>query len=94
VPPLGVEEDCFPSAMRLPTARARQLALRYYVNRFPTLKTFQAVRNTATGRGTSKWMRAVLISNEEAVQDLKLMDKSMFMKSDVETVMKALETRR
>jgi hypothetical protein len=39
-------------------------------------------------------MRAVLISNEEAVQDLKLMDKSMFMKSDVETVMKALETRR
>jgi hypothetical protein len=60
----------------------------------PTLKTFQAVRNAATGRGTSKWMRAVLISNEEAVQDLKLMDNSMFMKSDVETVTKAPETRR
>jgi hypothetical protein len=34
----------------------------------------------------------VLSSNEEeAVHDLKLMDKSTFMKSDVATVMKALE---
>jgi hypothetical protein len=79
--------------MTLPTARAKQLALRYYVKRFPTLNIFQAVRNTETARTTSKWVRAALSANgEEAVHDLKLMDKSTFSKSDVETVMKALET--
>jgi hypothetical protein len=44
-PPSGAEEeDYFPLAMRLPTARARQLELRHYVNRFRALNTFQAVR--------------------------------------------------
>jgi hypothetical protein len=78
VPPPGVEkEDYFLPAMRLPTARARQLALRYYVTRFPTLNAFHVVTNMETRRTTSKWVRTVLSSNEEeAVQDLMLMDKS------------------
>jgi hypothetical protein len=78
LPPPGVEnEDYFMSAMSLPTARARQLALRYYVNRLSTLNTFQAARNTEAARTTSNWVRTVLSSNEEeAVQDLKLMHKS------------------
>jgi hypothetical protein len=38
-------------------------------------------------------VRGVLTSNEEeAAQDLKVMDKSTFMKSDVATVMKVLAT--
>jgi hypothetical protein len=93
VPPPGAEEDYFPPAMRLPTARARQLALRYYVNRFPTLNTFQAERKTATGRTTSKSMRTALSANEEeAVQDLKPMDNSTCLKRELATVMTALET--
>jgi DNA invertase Pin-like site-specific DNA recombinase len=80
VPPPGAEkEDYFPPAIRLPTARAIQRALRYYVNRFPTLNTFQAVINTETGRTTGTWVRTALSGNEEeAFQDLKLMDKSTF----------------
>jgi hypothetical protein len=45
---------------------------------------FQAERKTETGRTTSKWLRTALTANEEeALQDLKLMDKSTFSKSDV-----------
>jgi hypothetical protein len=78
VPPSRVEkEDYFTPAMGLPTAKATPLALRYHVNRFLTLKTFQAVRDAATVPTTSKWVRTVLSSNEgEAVQDLKFMDTS------------------
>jgi hypothetical protein len=36
----------------------------------------------------------VLSSNEEAVQDVKLMNKSTFTKCDVSTATKALETLR
>jgi hypothetical protein len=80
VPPPGVEKaDFFPLAKRLPTTRARQPALRYYVNRFPTFYHFQAVRNAAAGRTTSKRVRTVLSSIEEkAIQDLKVMDKLTF----------------
>jgi hypothetical protein len=39
VPPGCREERILPTAMRLPTARARKLALRYYVNRIPALNT-------------------------------------------------------
>jgi hypothetical protein len=87
------KEDFSPPAMKLPAARARQMVLSY-VSRFLTLNTIQAVRNPATGRTTSKWVRAVLSSNEEAVQDVKLMNKSTFTKSDVSTATKALETLR
>jgi hypothetical protein len=91
--PHGAEKaDYFTVAMRLTTERARKIALRYYVKRFPTLNTFQGVRNTETGRMTSKWVRTVLSLNKEAVECLKLMDKSAFLRSDVATVMKALET--
>jgi hypothetical protein len=41
------KEDVYP-------AMSLSLALRYYVNRFPTLSALQAVRNTETGRTTSK----------------------------------------
>jgi hypothetical protein len=45
------------------------------------------------GRTTTKWVRTALNENEEkAVQDLKLRDKSTFLKSDMATVMNALET--
>jgi hypothetical protein len=48
-PPPGVEKEVyFPPAMRPPIG-ARRLALRYYVNRFPTLNTLQAMKNTETG---------------------------------------------
>jgi glutamyl/glutaminyl-tRNA synthetase len=94
LPPPGVEKaDFFPLAKRLPTTRARQPALRYYVNRFPTFYHFQAVRNAAAGRTTSKRVRTVLSSiEEEAVQDLKVMDKLTLKKREVAPVVKALET--
>jgi hypothetical protein len=68
VPPPGAEKaDSFPPAMRLPTARAPQLALRYVENRLATLNTLQGVRSTETGRKTSKRVRTVLRLNEEVV---------------------------
>jgi hypothetical protein len=93
--PGAEKEGSCPLAIRLTIARTRQVALRYYVSRFPTLNMFQAVRIPATRRTTSKWVRTKLSSNEEeAVRDLKIENKSTFMTSDVSTVVKTLETRR
>jgi hypothetical protein len=80
--------------MRLPTASARHIALGYYVNRFPSSNAIHAVRNPATARRVSKWVRTWLRSNEkEADQYLTVMNKSTIPTSDVSTTaIKALET--
>jgi hypothetical protein len=45
-----------------------------------------------TGRATSKRVRTVLSSNEEAVRESKVKDTLTFLRSEVSTVTKALET--